>query len=159
LFCAVRRKWFDLYEVHASPLAKEALERIGQLYCIEKAIRGRSAEERLAQRQQYAVPLLVALRAWTIEQSAKCEKGSTFATAFNYAFNIWDALQRYTEDGRLEIDNNIAERAGVERNGRLYSLLSAPLFYPCFTRNPHPRLTRRAARTRMKVNNEVLPQC
>lgn len=35
--------------------------------------------------------------------------GSTFATAFNYAFNNWDALQRYTEDGHLEIDNNIAE--------------------------------------------------
>ena len=54
----------------------------------------------------------------------KVEKGSTFATAFNYAFNNWDALQRYTEDGHLEIDNNIAERslrgAGVGRKNYLF---------------------------------------
>jgi transposase len=123
-FAHVRRKWFDLYEAHASPLAKEALERIGQLYSIEKAIRGRSAEERRAQRQQHAVPLLASLHAWMIEQSTKVDKGSTFATAFNYAFNNWDALQRYTEDGHLEIDNNIAERSvrgvGVGRKNYLF---------------------------------------
>ena len=59
-----------------------------------------------------------------IEQSAKVEKGSTFATAFNYAFNNWDALQRYTQDGHLEIDNNIAERSvrgvGVGRKNYLF---------------------------------------
>jgi transposase len=100
----VRRKFFDLYEALQSPLAKEALERIGQLYGIEAAIRGRSAEERLAHRQQHAVPLLASLHAWMVEQSARVEKVSTLAGAFNYAFNNWDALQRYTQDGRLEID-------------------------------------------------------
>jgi len=58
-FAHVRRKWFDLYKAHQSPLAKEALERIGQLYGIEKAIRGQSAEDRLAQRQLHAAPLLL----------------------------------------------------------------------------------------------------
>ena len=81
-----------------------ALERIGQLYGIEAAIRGRSAEERLAHRQQHAVPLLASLHAWMVEQSAKVEKGSRLAGAFNYAFNNWDALQRYTQHGRLEVD-------------------------------------------------------
>jgi transposase len=123
-FAHVRRKWFDLYEAHQSPLAKEALERISQLYGIEKAIHGQSAEERRAQRQQHAVPLLAALHAWMIEESAKVEKGSTFAAAFNYTFNNWDALQRYTEDGHLEIDNNIAERSvrgiGVRRKNYLF---------------------------------------
>ena len=121
-FAHVRRKFFDLYEALQSPIAREALDRIGQLYKIETAIRGQSAEERRAQRQQHAVPLLAALHAWMIEQSAKIDKGSTLASAFNYAFNNWEALQRYTEDGHLEIDNNIAERsvrgAGVGRNYR-----------------------------------------
>ena len=123
-FAHVRRKFFDLYEALQSPLAKEALERIGQLYGIEKAIRGRCADERQAQRQLHAVPLLDALHAWMIDQSAKVEKGSTLAGAFNYAFNNWDALQRYTQDGRLEIDNNIAERSvrsvGVGRKNYLF---------------------------------------
>jgi len=91
----VRRRWFDLYEAHAAPLAREALDRIGQLYKIETAIRGQSAEKRRAARQKYAVPLLAALHAWMIEQAAKVDQGSTFATAFNYAFNNCDALQRY----------------------------------------------------------------
>jgi transposase len=120
----VRRKWFDLYEAHASPLAREALDRIGQLYKIETTIRGQSAAKRRAARQQYAVPLLAALHAWMIEQSAKVDQGSTWATAFNYAFNNWDALQRYADDGHLEIDNNIAERsvrgAGVGRKNYLF---------------------------------------
>jgi transposase len=120
----VRRKWFDLYEAHASPLGREALDRIGQLYKIETAIRGQAADERRAARQKYAVPLLATLHAWMIEQSVKVDQGSIWATAFNYAFNNWDALQRYTEDGHLEIDNNIAERsvrgAGVGRKNYLF---------------------------------------
>lgn len=123
-FAHLRRKFFDLFEALASPIAKEALERIGRLYVIEKAIRGRSAEERQAQRQQHAVPILTELHAWMIEQSVQFDKGSAFATAFNYAFNNWDALQRYTQDGHLEIDNNIAERsvrgAGVGRKNYLF---------------------------------------
>ena len=123
-FAHVRRKWFDLYEAHASPLAREALDRIGQLYKIEAAIRGQSADKRRAARQKHAVPLLDALHAWMIEESAKVDQGSMFATAFNYAFNNWDALQRYTDDGHLEIDNNIAERSvrgvGVGRKNYLF---------------------------------------
>jgi len=55
----------NLYEPHACR-SPRALDRIGQLYKIETAIRGQSADERRAQRQQYAVPLLTALHAWMI---------------------------------------------------------------------------------------------
>jgi transposase len=123
-FAHVRRKFFDLLEALKSPIAKEALERIGKLYEIERAIRGQSAGKRRAQRQQYAVPLLNELHAWMTEQRAKFEKGSTFATAFNYALNNWPALMRYTDDGHLEIDNSIAERsvrgAAVGKNNYLF---------------------------------------
>lgn len=120
----VRRKWFDLYAAHVSPLAREALDRINQLYTIESAIRGHSADQRRAARLTHAVPLLDALHAWMIEQSAKVGQSSTFATAFNYAFNNWAALRRYTDDGHLEIDNNTAERSirgiGVGRRNYLF---------------------------------------
>ena len=35
---------------------------------------------------------------------------SALAQAVNYALNQWAALCRYTDDGRLSIDNNVAER-------------------------------------------------
>jgi hypothetical protein len=105
-----------------SPLAKEALERIGGLYQIEDHIRGSSHERRLAMRQQYTVPLLKSLHAWMIESVSQIEKKSELAEAFRYSLNRWEALCRYTEDGRLEIDNNIAERSirGIGTGRRNY---------------------------------------
>jgi transposase len=56
----VRRKFFDLHQGHASPVAKEALDRIGHLYGIEKEIRGRPPDERREVRQTRSRPLLEA---------------------------------------------------------------------------------------------------
>jgi transposase len=62
-------------------------------------------------RQKHAVPLLVELYAWMVQVRTEVENGSALAKALNYALNRWEALLRYTKDGHLEIDNNIAERA------------------------------------------------
>lgn len=107
----VRRGFFDLHEAIGSPTAKEAIERIQGLYTIETAIRGESAEVRRAMRQEHAVPLLAELHRWMVQARTEVENGSALAKAFNYALNRWEALVRYTEDGHLEIDNNIAERS------------------------------------------------
>ena len=42
----VRRKFYDLVEAHKSQTATTALERIAELYAVEKEIRGRPCEER-----------------------------------------------------------------------------------------------------------------
>jgi transposase len=119
-----RRHFFDLYEALKSPLAKEALDRIGLLYQIEDRIRGRSPEMRRAARQKHAVPLLNVLHVWMIESLSQIDNKSDLAEAFNYSLNRWEALCRYTKDGRLEIDNNIAERSirgmGVGRRNFLF---------------------------------------
>jgi transposase len=60
----VRRHFYDLEQAHASPVAREALERIGALYRIEEQIRGRPPEERRSVRQARSKPLLDALRQW-----------------------------------------------------------------------------------------------
>jgi hypothetical protein len=123
-FAHARRKHFDLYAATKSPTAKEALDRIGKLYEIETAIRGQSPEARRAARQKHAVPLLNALHAWMIHTRTQVENKSALAGAFDYALERWEALTRYTEDGCLEIDNNIAERslrgAGVGRKNFLF---------------------------------------
>jgi transposase len=107
-----------------SPTAKEALDRIGALYQIEDYIRGCSPEDRRAARQKYAVPLLDAMHAWMIETVSQLDSKSNLAGAFNYSLNRWKALCRYTQDGRLEIDNTIAERSirgmGIGRRNFLF---------------------------------------
>ncbi len=119
-----RRGFFDLYDARRCPTSKEALERIGALYRIEDTIRGQSAEVRLRVRQQHAVPVLDALRAWMIEKAARTEKKSELAEAFNYVLGNWEAFVRYTQDGHLEIDNSAAERSirgmGVGRRNYLF---------------------------------------
>jgi transposase len=75
----VRKGFFDLYEANQSPTAKEAIERINALYASETAIRGESAEVRLAMRQKHAVPQLVELHAWMSQVRTEVENGSALA--------------------------------------------------------------------------------
>ena len=137
----VRRKFYDIHVAHASPIAAEALDRIGRLYGIEAEIRGRPPNERAAVRQARAGPELDSLHAWLHTIVAKLSKKSELALAIRYALSRWTALTRYRDDGRLEIDNNAAERAlravalgrknwlfagsdeGGERAAAIYSLL------------------------------------
>jgi transposase len=107
----VRRKFVDLYELHKSPIAAEALDRIGALYAIERQIRGRPPGERRAIRQKRSRPRLDALHAWFGQTLTTLSRKSATAKAIHYALNRWDALMRYCDDGRIDIDNNAAERA------------------------------------------------
>ena len=137
----VRRKFYDLEQAHASPLAGEALERIAALYAIEAEIRGRPPEERRQVRQTRARPLLQSLHDWFETSLTKLSRKSDSTAAIRYALTLWSALTRYCDDGRLEIDNNAAERslravtlgrknylfagsdAGGERAAVIYSLI------------------------------------
>jgi transposase len=139
----VRRHFYDLEQAHASPVAREALERIGALYRIEEQIRGRPPEERRSVRQARSKPLLDALRQWFEATLSKLSRKSDTTVAIRYALSRWDALVRYIEDGHIEIDNNAAERslrgvalgrknylfagsdAGGERAAAIYSLIGS----------------------------------
>src|SRR5208283_4951930 len=99
----VRRKFYDLHAAHKSPVAAEAMQRIGALYAIEKEIRGRSPEERRAIRNERARPLLEALKLWLEETLCKLSRKSDTALAVRYALGRWEALLRYVNDGRIEI--------------------------------------------------------
>jgi transposase len=107
----VRRKFHDLYEAHASPIAKETLERIAIVYGIEKEVRGRLPDERKRIRNTQARPLLEELRSYWKESLTTLSRKSDVTTAIHYALGRWTQLLRYCDDGRLEIDNNAAERA------------------------------------------------
>lgn len=107
----VRRKFYDLHKAQASPLAAEALKQIGLLYAVEESICDKPPELRRAERQARAGPILIALRAWLDATLKQLSQKSALAEAIRYALARWDALVRYSTDGRIEIDNNAAERA------------------------------------------------
>ena len=106
-----RRKFYDIHVATKSPLAEEALQRIGDLYAVEEAIRGYLPEVRRRTRQARAGPKLAELHAWLIATLKKVPKKSELAGAIRYALSRWEALVRYRDDGRIEIDNNTVERA------------------------------------------------
>lgn len=91
--------------------ADMALNYIGKLYGIERALKDKEPAERLALRQQDSLPILAQLRAWLdITLGTVLPKGA-LGRALQYLDNNWDKLVRYTADGRLSIDNNAAENA------------------------------------------------
>ena len=94
-----------------APIAAEALARIGALYAIERDIRGLAAPTRQAVRQAQAKPILDAMKPWLGAKLAAVSGKSTIAEAIRYALSRWAGLTRYLDDGRIEIDNNVVERA------------------------------------------------
>jgi transposase len=107
----VRRKFFDVHAATASPIAKEALDRIGQLYRVEETITGVSPDHRRRERQQRSKPIAEALAAWAEDTVRKLSRKSELAAAFRYMRGRWAALLCCFDDGRLALDNNPAERA------------------------------------------------
>lgn len=125
-----RRPWWDLFlSTGRDPasLAGQALGRIRALYEIEDEIRGQAPEQRRAHRQARAGPLLEQMRRWLQELLGRVSAKSDIAQAIGYSLARWKALTRYVDDGRLEIDNNAAERAlrGVSLGRKNYLFMGS----------------------------------
>jgi hypothetical protein len=138
-----RRKFHDLHVIHASPITGEALDRISALYAIESEVRGKPPDIRSATRQARATLLLDSMHDWQHNALGKLSVKSETTKAIRYMLDRWPALTRYVDDGRIEIDNNIAERAlrdvavgrknwmhcgsdaGGERAAAMYSLIGS----------------------------------
>ena len=135
----VRRKFFDVHAANGSPIAREALDRIGALYGVENGIRGMPPDERQRSRE-HAKPLLADPRRGS-KPPAETLRQIRSGPRLPLCAGRWDALTRYAHDGRMEIDNNAAERAirgiamgrknylfagsdaGGERAAAIYSLI------------------------------------
>lgn len=105
-----RRKFYDVHQATASPIALEALQQIAALFAIEAEIRGQPPDRRVAARQERARPKLDRLRAVLEASLARISGKSTLAQAIRYTLSRWTALTHYVADGRLEMSNNAAER-------------------------------------------------
>lgn len=134
-----RRYFFKLIDGEKTPIATEAVARIQQLYRIEAEIRGRPPEERSAVRQEKSRPVLEALQPWLRARLDQVSQKSKLAEAIRYTLNHWDGLNRFVDDGRIEIDSNTVERsirpltlnrknslfAGSDGGGRHWAVLAS----------------------------------
>jgi hypothetical protein len=116
-----RRKFYDVWEATKSPVAKEALDRIAEVYAIEDKARFAPAAERVEHRRE-TVPLLEKFFDWGKATVAKLSGKLDLAKAFRYTIDRREALTRFVTDGRLEVDNNVAENAmrGIALGRKIY---------------------------------------
>jgi transposase len=105
-----RRKFYDVWEATKSPVAKEALDRIAAIYAIEDKARFAPAAERVEHRRETA-PLLAAFFVWAGATVVRLSGKLELAKAFRYTISRREELTRFVTDGRLEVDNNVAENA------------------------------------------------
>jgi hypothetical protein len=112
-FCWVhmRRPFYQFHASTKSPLAADVLARIASLYAIEAEIRGTSAENRRAVRTARSRPIVEALHVWLQQQVPRLPGGSDLARAMRYALRHWEGLTAFLDDGRIEMDTNVVERA------------------------------------------------
>lgn len=104
-----RRKLIDARPAAGSSFVDEALNRIAELYVLEKEVRGQSPEARLAARQERSVPLLTAMHAWLLQQAARLPAKSNLGMAAAYVLEHWSGLILFAADGRIEMDSNLIE--------------------------------------------------
>lgn len=91
--------------------AKEGLAFCNKLFDIERDLKDVSPQERYEKRLERSQPVLDAFSAWLREQTPRVLPKSALGKAIKYCRNQWERLEAFLKDGRLEIDNNRAERS------------------------------------------------
>jgi len=137
-----RRKFYEAL-ANDKPRAEYALEQFGLLYAIERKAKEKAFtdEQRLALRQQEAIPILQQMGKWMKEQYVTVLPKSSIGKALGYSIERWNELMIYAGDGKLNIDNNPVENSirpvaigrknylfagsheAAQRSAMLYSLL------------------------------------
>jgi transposase len=121
----MRRGFYEFHASTKSPLAAEVLARIRDLYAIESQIRGHPAEHRRHVRQERSRPVVEALHAWLQAHQGRVSATSDLAVAIRYALRHWPGLTLFLDDGRVEMDSNVVERAirpvAINRKNALFA--------------------------------------
>ncbi|MEE9359211.1 MAG: IS66 family transposase [Hyphomicrobium sp.] len=106
-----RRKFYDFHQSTSSPIAKEALDRIGKLYGIERTITGKTKKQRQAARKTKNRSLTTKFKTWLEAQLKRLPEKSDLTKAIRYGLSRWQAFTLFLDDPAVAIDNNAAERA------------------------------------------------
>jgi len=120
-----RRKLYKLTHHNIAPIAEEGLKQIAALYRIEGQVRGQSADERLAMRQQKSMPKVATLKTWLDHARTLVSAKSPTGQALQYIAKYWDGLIPFLDDGRIEMDSNAIEQTirpiALQRKNALFA--------------------------------------
>jgi hypothetical protein len=107
-----RRKFYEVTQTSdKATIAQFSLEKIGEIYAIEEGIKGLEPDKRREIRQKQSKELVHNLFSnWKKYRNELPAKSPTLQ-AIAYAQNNQVALMRFLDNGKIEIDNNAAERA------------------------------------------------
>lgn len=139
------RRYFEKALGNDKARSEHALALIRELYAIEREAKEKQldADQVRELRQQRAVPVLNLFEQWLKDQIIEVLPASAIGKAMAYALRLWSSLVRYTQDGRLNIDNNLIENSirpvalgrknylfagshdGAERAAMIYSFLAS----------------------------------
>lgn len=139
-----RRKLKEVHDRDGSPIAGDGLKRIAKFYKIGEAIRGQSATQRKAARQEQTKPLLDDFEVWLKVQRSRISTKSRLGEKLSYIAKYMGGLKLFLDDGSVEMDCNIGERAirtialnrknalfaGHDEGGRTWARI-APLIETC----------------------------
>ena len=107
------RRYYEKALNENKALAEHALKEIQQLYRIERMADERNLpfEERAKLREELAAPIMKSLEAWMEKTYPKVLPQSLIGEAIGYSYSLWPRMKNYLLDGRLKLDNNLAENA------------------------------------------------
>lgn len=126
-FCLahLRRRFVDLHKSTQSPITASIITLLGRVYRIEAEIRGTSAAHRLSARQAKTKAVMDELKGLLDATLPQISTSSKLAEHIRYAQGHWRGLNRFLEDGRIEVDNNMIERQmrpiGISRRNSLFA--------------------------------------
>jgi|SaaInlStandDraft_1057018.scaffolds.fasta_scaffold27036_2 transposase len=106
-----RRKLKEVHDRDGSPIAAEGLRQIAAFYKIEAEIRGQSASDRLALRQEKTAPLIAEFEAWLKTMRSRISTKSRLGEKLAYIAKHLDGLKLFLDDGSVEMDSNVVERS------------------------------------------------
>lgn len=112
-----RRYFIDAFKVmppkkdNTPTATEEGLAYCNKLFEIEKTLQDKTDLERYEGRIRESRPILDEFRGWLKNKRPKVLPKSPLGKAVQYCLNQWDKLVAFLQDGRLELDNNRAERS------------------------------------------------
>jgi transposase len=109
----VRRYFWDALVIDSQSIGREVFDMINGLYSVEHHAdkEKMTFEERRLYRSEKSEPILQKIYDWLKEYKTKVPPRTALGKAIRYTLNAWEPLQTFLDDGRIEIDNNRAERA------------------------------------------------
>jgi len=117
----VRRKFIEGEDAYPA-LSREAVEKIGELFAVERQAprpepqatpeeRASWLELRQRLREETSRSVVLSLRDWALSHRGRVLPRSKMGKAIEYMITLWPGLTLFLTDPRVPLDNNGAERA------------------------------------------------